>query len=131
MFKGRIAVGADADLVVWNAQSSHRISSRNQNEKSNFDGFTVSGSPDLTICGGRIAFRNGRLSGEKPSGPRFMALQSNAPHVFSVVQLREGKNITLPNPVERKESTASNGNSDARSGSKDRGNYNTDSGLPI
>lgn len=120
--KGRIAVGADADLVIWNAQASHRISSRNQNERNNFDGLTVSATPEMTICAGKIAYRNGRLSGEKPSETRFVALQPNAPHVFSVVQLRD-KTLNLSKPVARKESTTSNGSSigDARPNSQDRG----------
>lgn len=113
-------------MIIWNAQASHRISSRNQNEKNNFDGLTVSASPEMTICAGKIVYRNGKLTGEKLPNTRFVALQTNAPHVFSVVQLRD-KTLNLSKPTAnttRKDSAASNGSNggiDARPSSRDRG----------
>lgn len=85
---------------------------------------TVSASPELTICAGKIVYRNGRLNVEKSKESRFVALQPNAPHVFSVVQLRD-KTLNSLKPATantRKDSAASNGSSsDNRPASQDRG----------
>jgi hypothetical protein len=98
-------------LVVWNAQTSYRLGSRNSSsEKSTFDGFTVRAAPEVTICGGKVVFKNSKLTGDKTES-HFVALKPNAPHVFSVVQLRE-KMMDLGKPENvRKDSIVSNGSS--------------------
>lgn len=120
-------------MVLWDAQKSHRISSRNQNEKNNFDGLTVNATPEITICGGKIVYRNGKLTLEKASESRFVSLQPNAPHIFSVVQLRDKTlNLSKPNLATtiRNDSANSNGNtSEVRATSRDRGNTPQESAI--
>ncbi|KAI6187331.1 hypothetical protein M3Y98_00231500 [Aphelenchoides besseyi] len=117
--KGRIAVGADADLVIWNAKATRTFGSSRSNgtDKSTFSGTTVRVVPELTICAGRIVFRNGSLTDEKiPTENRWLPLKPNAPHVFSLIQLRDrtidlGKpnNMATSVPTTRKDSATSNG----------------------
>lgn len=62
--KGAVAVGADADLVVWDPQASKTLSAKTQFSKGDFnvfEGRTVKGIPTHTISGGRLVFANGDL----------------------------------------------------------------------
>ncbi|KAI6239597.1 hypothetical protein M3Y99_00550000 [Aphelenchoides fujianensis] len=121
--KGRIAVGADADVVVWNAKASRTLGgSRSGGERSTFEGQTVHAVPELTIIAGRIAVRNGAPTDDR--------IPPNPPHIFSVVQLRDrtvdlGKPddiATAAPPAVRKDSAASNGSGgNERPQSRDRG----------
>ncbi|KAI6236254.1 Amidohydrolase 1 domain containing protein [Aphelenchoides besseyi] len=116
---GRIAVGADADLVIWNAKATRTFGSSRSNgtDKSTFDGTTVHVVPELTLCAGRIVYRNGSLTDDKiPTENRWLPLKPNAPHVFSLIQLRDrtidlGKpnDIVTSVPTTRKDSATSNG----------------------
>ncbi|CAD5221842.1 unnamed protein product [Bursaphelenchus okinawaensis] len=89
--KGRIAVGADADLAIWNAHSSRTLGCRASGaaDKSPFDGFAVHATVEATICNGTVLYKNGKIEAEKPVSQRFVPLLPEAPHVFSVVKLRE------------------------------------------
>ncbi|KAI6214296.1 Amidohydro-rel domain-containing protein [Aphelenchoides besseyi] len=85
--------------------------------KSTFDGTTVHVVPELTLCAGRIVYRNGSLTDDKiPTENRWLPLKPNAPHVFSLIQLRDrtidlGKpnDIVTSVPTTRKDSATSNG----------------------
>ncbi|OZC05391.1 hypothetical protein X798_07636, partial [Onchocerca flexuosa] len=57
--KGRIAVGADADLVLWKLSMKHQTSTLSQHS-SLFKVSTPHMKPVMTICGGRIAYSNGK-----------------------------------------------------------------------
>jgi dihydropyrimidinase len=62
--KGLIAVGADADLVVWDPQGSKTLSAKTQFSKSDFsvfEGRTVKGIPTHTISNGQLVFKEGDL----------------------------------------------------------------------
>ena len=73
--KGTVAVGMDADLVIFDPQAKGVRSAKthfSRADRSIFEGFEVKGKVERTIVGGRVAFENGKLMAEKGSG-RFIA----------------------------------------------------------
>ena len=73
--KGTVAVGMDADLVIFDPNTKGYRSSKthfSKADRSIFEGFEVKGKVERTIVGGRVAFENGKLMAEKGSG-RFIA----------------------------------------------------------
>uniref|UniRef100_A0A7E4W352 Amidohydro-rel domain-containing protein n=1 Tax=Panagrellus redivivus TaxID=6233 RepID=A0A7E4W352_PANRE len=90
--KGRIAVGADADIVVWNFKSGKRLSSKTHLSKATsslFENLNVSAQASATICGGKLLYRDGKHVGAIPGKGAFLRLQPNSPFLFSVVSLRD------------------------------------------
>jgi hypothetical protein len=62
--KGRIAVGSDADIVVWDPAASKTITAKNQLSRIDynvFEGFACLGAPAVTLSRGKIAWKNGEL----------------------------------------------------------------------
>ncbi len=69
--KGVVAVGADADIVVWDPEASKTISAKThkQNVDYNiFEGMTVTGCASHTISNGKVVFANGELDVERGAG---------------------------------------------------------------
>lgn len=69
--KGTIAVGADADLVVWDPQATKTISSRTHHQRCDrniYEGFAVSGLPAVVISAGVVRFTAGDLRAERGAG---------------------------------------------------------------
>ena len=69
--KGRLGIGSDADIVVWDPGLSKTISVKSQISRIDynvFEGFDCSGAPAATLSGGRIAFEKGELRAEKGAG---------------------------------------------------------------
>jgi len=69
--KGRIAVGADADLVVYDpnyrgiiSASSHHVN----NDYSGFEGFEIDGKPSVVTVRGQVAIRDGEFVGDTSRG---------------------------------------------------------------
>lgn len=60
--KGEIAVGSDADLVIWNPEKEQTISVHNHFmhcDQDIFEGFLTRGCPEYVISNGKIAVRQG------------------------------------------------------------------------
>jgi len=73
--KGAVAVGMDADLVVFDPSARRVLSAKTHHSRADrniFEGQDVQGRVECTIVGGRVAFENGKLMAEKGSG-RFIA----------------------------------------------------------
>jgi dihydropyrimidinase len=69
--KGTIAVGSDADLVVWDPQASRTISAASHHMKVDnniFEGMTVRGRPRYVVSRGRILVENDTYVGETGRG---------------------------------------------------------------
>jgi dihydropyrimidinase len=78
--KGIVAVGADADVVIWQPEGDGIISARTHYHKvdtSIFEGFKTVGGPCMVIAGGRVQFEEGKIDVEPGAGkfiPRKLTL---------------------------------------------------------
>jgi len=73
--KGSVAVGMDADLVLFDPSPRRVLSAKTHHSRADrniFEGQDVQGRIERTIVGGRVAFENGKLMAGKGSG-RFIA----------------------------------------------------------
>jgi dihydropyrimidinase len=80
--KGAIAVGSDADLVVYDPNRRHTISAASHHmdvDYSCYEGRTVQGGSDIVLSRGSVVVRNGEFTGRKGHG-RFIR-RARADHV--------------------------------------------------
>jgi dihydropyrimidinase len=69
--KGAIAVGSDADLVIFDAKRKHTISAKTHHMRvdySMFEGITVTGMPDLVMSRGRVVVEGEQFHGKPGTG---------------------------------------------------------------
>jgi dihydropyrimidinase len=69
--KGEIAVGSDADLVLWNPMAEYTISAATHHMRvdySMFEGFKVMGNVDMVLSRGEVIVEDGRFTGRAGSG---------------------------------------------------------------
>jgi dihydropyrimidinase len=62
--KGAVAVGSDADLVIWDPSASKTITAKSQTSRIDynvFEGFECRGLPRATLSRGRVAYIDGEL----------------------------------------------------------------------
>ena len=98
--KGAVAVGADADLVVWDPQGTRTISAKTQFAKGGFnvlEGRTVKGIPSHTVSGGKLVFCRGDLRAVRGAG-RHIERPAFSPMFDALNTLREN---TAPVKVTR------------------------------
>src|SRR5579864_5118848 len=79
--KGTIAVGADADVVVFDPNEEQVISAKTHHMRvdySMFEGIRVKGVPKLVMSRGKTLIENGKFAGRAGSG-QFVKLQSATP----------------------------------------------------
>jgi dihydropyrimidinase len=72
--KGALAVGADADVVVWDLKKTVRLSSAMLHDNTGYtpyEGRSVTGWPETVLSRGRVAVRDGTLHVAPGSG-RFL-----------------------------------------------------------
>ncbi|KAF7231809.1 hypothetical protein EG68_07161 [Paragonimus skrjabini miyazakii] len=82
--KGRIDVGSDADLVIWDAEATHTISAatHHQNVDFNvFEGLRCHGVPCTVLSGGRVVMEDGELRVTQGAG-RFLPCAPFAAYVY-------------------------------------------------
>ncbi|GEQ96514.1 D-hydantoinase/dihydropyrimidinase [Iodidimonas gelatinilytica] len=69
--KGSIAVGADADIVIWDPEATKTISAKTHHQNIDFnifEGMEVKGLAAHTIANGKLVWSNGELRTEKGAG---------------------------------------------------------------
>jgi dihydropyrimidinase len=98
--KGAVAVGSDADLVVWDPEKSKTISAVNQQSAIDynvFEGQKVKGLPRYTLTRGRVAVNDGVFEGHEGHG-EFVGRAPNGPVNKA---LSKWKDLSAPSPVHR------------------------------
>ncbi|HEY4068558.1 MAG TPA: dihydropyrimidinase [Burkholderiaceae bacterium] len=69
--KGAIALGADADLALWNPLRQTVVTAGALHDKvgyTPYEGRTLTGWPEVVVSRGRVVVENGRLNAERGSG---------------------------------------------------------------
>jgi len=69
--KGSIAIGSDADLVVWDEHATRVVNGASMQSRcdySPYDGFEVTGWPKWTLSRGDIVFEDGHVTGAPGRG---------------------------------------------------------------
>lgn len=69
--KGAIAVGSDADIVVWDPTATKTISVKTHKQKIDyniFEGMEVTGGASHTLSQGKVVYANGELDVERGAG---------------------------------------------------------------
>lgn len=69
--KGEIAVGKDADIVIYDPEKSFTVSQSNMHSDSDhmiWEGVEIHGYPVQTYCRGKLVYDNGKFVGERGYG---------------------------------------------------------------
>jgi dihydropyrimidinase len=98
--KGVIAVGSDADLVLWDPEATRTLSAQTQRSRVDynvFEGRTVTGVPTHTVSQGKVVYARGDLRAERGAG-RYVKRPPFAP-VFGALSRKS--RLTKPTAVMR------------------------------
>ena len=98
--KGAVAVGSDADLVVWDPSASKTITTAGSQSLVGynvFEGRKVTGLATVTVSRGKVVWMNGELRTERGAG-RYVERPAFAP-VFDL--LKRQAELHTPQPVAR------------------------------
>ncbi|KAH8346226.1 hypothetical protein KR067_012750 [Drosophila pandora] len=86
--KGRIAVGSDADIVIWNPNATRTISKDTHHHACDFnifEGMTVHGVCEFVLVRGRICAERGNVRVAEGFG-RFIPTPVRPPFVYDIIE---------------------------------------------
>jgi len=89
--KGAVEPGADADLVVWDANTARTISAKTHHQNVDFnvfEGRTVKGVADKTIAAGKLVWTDGDLRAERGAG-RYLPRKTHSAYFEANVRRRQ------------------------------------------
>jgi dihydropyrimidinase len=89
--KGVIAAGSDADVIVWDARKTRRISAKTHHQKVDyniFEGMEVQGVNTVTVSQGKIVYRDGEVRTQKGAG-RYINRPPFAPYYDALKTKRD------------------------------------------
>jgi dihydropyrimidinase len=98
--KGAIAVGSDADILVWDPSATKTVRAAKQKSRIDynvFEGYECRGLPRLTINRGRVAVKDGDVRVKSGDGQYIERPPFPAVHVANATW----RELTLPKAVER------------------------------
>ncbi|XP_008500902.2 dihydropyrimidinase [Calypte anna] len=99
--KGRIAVGSDADIVIWDPKATRTISAKTHHQANNFnifEGMVCHGVPVATVSRGKVVYEGGAFNVTAGEG-KYVSRPPFPPYVYERVRQRE--QVCQPVPVKR------------------------------